>query len=149
ESVRRVVTDRGAIDVEQVVVAVGPWVKHLWRLLDLPERIVQTADGVKKGLGMWTYWQLQEGEIEVDPERYTTADGKVPPVLHVDSTEPLISDRTGELITRELWGIYFKRDRAGVQGGAVPILLGPDAQVDPYGPASPHYTARESFADYW
>src|SRR5262249_36315283 len=38
-SVRQVVTDRGAIDVEQVVVAVGPWIQHLWRLLDLPQRI--------------------------------------------------------------------------------------------------------------
>jgi glycine/D-amino acid oxidase-like deaminating enzyme len=48
-----------------------------------------------------------------------------------------------------LWGIYFKRDRHGVQGGAVPIRLGSEAHVDPYGPASPHYTAGDSFADYW
>jgi glycine/D-amino acid oxidase-like deaminating enzyme len=145
-----VLTDRGAVAVEQVVVAVGPWIKQLWHMLDLPERIdVRTAGGVKEGLPMWTYWQLQEGEIAVDPDTYTTAEGKTPPVLHVDSTEPLVSDRTGRVITRELWGVYFKRDRAGVQGGAVPLRLGTDAQVDPYGPASPHYTAQDSFADYW
>jgi glycine/D-amino acid oxidase-like deaminating enzyme len=149
-AVTGVVTDRGTVAVEQVVVAAGPWIRHLWQMLDLPARIdVLTPAGPRKGLDLWTYWQLQEGEVAVDPESYQTADGKVPPVLHVDSTEPLISDRTGEPITRELWGIYFKRDRAGVQGGAVPIRLGPEALVDPYGPASPHHTVRESFADYW
>jgi glycine/D-amino acid oxidase-like deaminating enzyme len=145
-----VLTDRGPIAVDQVVVAVGPWVKQFWQMLGLPGQIdVRTGDGLKRGVPMWTYWQLQEGEIAVDPARYITAAGEIPPVLHVDSTEPLISDRTGRLITRELWGVYFKRDRAGVQGGAVPLRLGGEAQVDPYGPASPHYTAGDSFADYW
>jgi glycine/D-amino acid oxidase-like deaminating enzyme len=149
-AVTAVVTDRGTIGVEQVVVAVGPWIRQLWQLLELPARIdVLTPTGLKKDLAMWTYWQLQEGEIVVDPDSYRTAEGKIPPVLHVDSTEPLISDRTGRAITRELWGIYFKRDRAGVQGGAVPLRLGPEAQVDPYGPASLLYTATDSFADYW
>jgi glycine/D-amino acid oxidase-like deaminating enzyme len=149
-SVAAVLTERGAIHVEQVIVAVGPWIRQLWQMLDLPARLdVLTPAGLRKDQGMWTYWQLQEGEIALDPDRYRTADGQVPPVLHVDSTEPLISDRSGKTITREPWGIYFKRDRAGVQGGAVPIRLGPEAQVDPYGPASPYYTARESFADYW
>src|SRR5260370_32826296 len=72
-----------------------------------------------------------------------------PPVIHVDSSEPLISDRTGELITDKLWGIYFKRDKRGVQGGAVPENLGTEVHVDPYGPASPHYTLKEDFVDYW
>ena len=85
----------------------------------------------------------------VDPEAYTTADGKIPSVIHVDSTEPLISDKTGKVITDELWGIYWKRDRQGIQGGAVPENLGPEAQVDPYGTQSPYYTVGEDFADYW
>jgi glycine/D-amino acid oxidase-like deaminating enzyme len=149
-AVAEVLTDRGAVAVEQVVVAVGPWIRQLWRMLELPGRIdVRTNGRVQKDVPMWTYWQLQEGEIAVDPAGYTTGDGKIPPVLHVDSTEPLVSDRTGRPITRELWGVYFKRDRAGVQGGAVPLRLGTEAQVDPYGPASPHYTAKDSFADYW
>jgi glycine/D-amino acid oxidase-like deaminating enzyme len=170
ESVAEVLTNRGPIAVDQVVVAVGPWIKQLWQMLGLPERIdIRTGDrpvsptrkrgnpntsptrkrGTTHGVPMWTYWQLQEGEIAVDPAGYTTAAGETPPVLHIDSTEPLVSDRTGRLITRELWGVYFKRDRAGVQGGAVPLRLGTEAQVDPYGPASPHYTAGDSFADYW
>lgn len=98
---------------------------------------------------MWTFWRLQEGEIRVDPDGYKTADGGQPPVLHVDSTQPLRSDRDGELITDEHWGIYFKRDRRGVQGGGTPVKLGHEAQVDPYGPDSPHYTVDDDFVDYW
>jgi glycine/D-amino acid oxidase-like deaminating enzyme len=150
DAVTEVLTDHGPIAVDHVVVAVGPWIKQFWQMLGLPGRIdVRTGDGVKQGVPMWTYWQLQEGEIAVDPAVYTTAAGETPPVLHVDSTEVLVSDRTGRLITRELWGVYFKRDRAGVQGGAVPLRLGTEAEVDPYGPASPHYTTGDSFADYW
>lgn len=149
-SVSRVNTDQGGIDVEQVVVAVGPWIEQLRALLDLPEKVdVRTNGGLEKDLQMWTYWQLQEGEIDVDPQSFQTADGKTSPVIHVDSIEPLVSDRSGKPITEELWGIYFKQDRAGVQGGAVPIRLGHAAQVDPYGPDSPLYTVGDDFADYW
>ena len=41
---------------------------------------------------MWTYWYLQEGEIDVDPRVFVTANGSVPPVLHVDSHAPLHDD---------------------------------------------------------
>jgi glycine/D-amino acid oxidase-like deaminating enzyme len=149
--VHAVHTNRGDVRVDQVVVAVGPWVKQVWTMLDLPNKIdVCTPEGERhEDLDMWTYWMLQEGEIRVDPEEYATADGKMPPVLHIDSAEPLCSDRDGSLITDDHWGIYFKRDRRGVQGGAVPIKLGPEAKVDPYGPGSPHYTVGDDFVDYW
>jgi methylglutamate dehydrogenase subunit A len=150
-AVRAVRTDRGSVEAEQVVVAVGPWVKDLWSMLGLPQEVdVRAPDGeLHRGLPMWTYWRLQEGEIRFPPERYVTADGSTPPVLHVDSAEPLYSDRSGELVTDEAWGIYFKQDRRGVQGGGVPEKLGTEAQVDPYGPASPYYTVGEDFVDYW
>jgi hypothetical protein len=51
----------------------------------------------------------------------------MPPVVHVDSSEPLLEDGTDRKITDGLWGIYFNRDRQGVQGGAVPIKLGSEA----------------------
>jgi hypothetical protein len=74
----------------------------------------------------------------------------MPPVLHIDSTEPLVSDKTGQMITDELWGIYWKRDRHGVQGGGVPEILGTEVQViNPYSPASPYYTINEDSVDYW
>lgn len=149
--VQRVFTNRGDVQVDQVVVGVGPWIKDLWTKLNLPTKVdVQTPEGkVHKDMDMWTYWQLQEGEIRVAPTEYATGDGKEPPVLHVDSTEPLFSDRNGKLITDEHWGIYFKRDRRGVQGGGVPLKIGSKAQVDPYGPASPYYTVGDDFADAW
>jgi glycine/D-amino acid oxidase-like deaminating enzyme len=151
-SVSRVITNRGPIETEQVVVCVGPWIKNIWQMLDLPLKTdVKAPDGqIFKDRDMWTYWRLQEGEIRVNPEEYAAADGKMPPVIHIDSTEPLISDKTGRTITDELWGIYWKRDRHGVQGGAVPEYLGPEVQVvDPYSPASPYYTVKEGFVDYW
>ncbi|MEM7345567.1 MAG: FAD-binding oxidoreductase [Chloroflexota bacterium] len=150
-SVNQVETNQGTIETNQVVVGAGPWVKGLWQMLDLPLKIdIKGPNGqVAKDRDMWTYWRLQEGEIQVDPLSFATADGKMPSVIHVDSTEPLISDKSGEIITDELWGIYFKRDRHGVQGGAVPENLGPEAQVDPYGTESPYYVVQEDFIDYW
>lgn len=144
-------TRQGTIETDQIVVAVGPWIKSLWRMLGLPDKIdVQDSDGqVHQDLAMWTYWRLQEGEIDVDPKMFVTADGKTPAVVHVDSCEPLISDSSGNVITDEQWGIYFKQDKHGVQGGAVPDNMGHDAQVDPYGIESPYYVVDENFIDYW
>lgn len=150
-SVKRVLTNRGPIGVETVVIGAGPWIKNFWTMLDLPMKIdILGRNGkLHRDIDMWTFWRLQEGEIRVKPEEYVTAAGKTPPVLHVDSVEPLVSDKTGETITDQLWGIYWKQDRHGVQGGGVPENLGPDAQVDPYGPQSPHYTVKEDFVDYF
>lgn len=153
DRVDRVDTNRGPIEAEQVVIAPGPWIRKLWESLGLPPTIdVHTPDGeVIKDLPMWTFWRLQEGEIRIDPEEYTTAQGAYPPVVHIDSSEPLISDKSGELITDDLWGIYFKRDRRGIQGGAVPVEIGPEAQIDPYpfSTDSQLYVVGEDFVDYW
>jgi len=150
-AVSAVQTNCGTIEAEQVVIGAGPWVKHVWTMLGLPNTIdIRKPNGeVVRDWPMWTYWRLQEGEIRLDPSAYVTADGAYPPVIHVDSSEPLVSDRTGNLITDQLWGIYFKRDKQGVQGGAVPENLGTEAKIDPYGPNSPHYTVKEDFVDYW
>src|SRR5690242_18921936 len=59
----------------------------------------------------------------------------MPTVLHVDSDVPLYDD-DGKLITDELWGNYFKQDLHGVQGGAAPIIVGHEFEVDPYPTAS-------------
>lgn len=152
-AVTAVETNRGTVIADQVIIAVGPWVKQLWLMLDLPDSIdIQTPDGdVMPDRPMWTFWRLQEGEVRVDPRQYVTSDGRYPPVIHIDSSEPLFSDRTGALVTDDLWGIYFKRDKRGVQGGAVPEHIGPDARVDPY-PFSNEardYVVGEDFVDYW
>jgi glycine/D-amino acid oxidase-like deaminating enzyme len=145
-SVRRVLTSAGPIDVEQVVIAVGPWIAGLWRELGLADKIdVRQPDGeVARDVPMWTYWYLQEGEVDVDPATFVTNDGAASPVLHVDSTMPLSTDE-GRLVTDSPWGIYFKPDRKSVQGGAAPIQLGHSFDVDPY----PTGTVAPDFPDMW
>jgi glycine/D-amino acid oxidase-like deaminating enzyme len=145
-AVTRVETSAGPIAVEQVVVAVGPWAARLWEMLGLPRRIdIRAPDGsVARDQEMWTYWYLQEGEIEVDPKLFVTSDGDLPPILHVDSNEPLQDDE-GRLVTDEPWGIYVKQDRASVQGGASPIPVGHEFDLDPY----PTGTVEPGFPDLW
>ena len=141
-------TSEGRIAIgDQLVIAPGPWAQHFWRMLGLPDTIdVRTPAGsVQKGVRMWTYWNLQEGEITVDPLMFATADGGAPPVIHLDTDAPLYSD-DGKLITDELWGIYYKRDRHGVQGGASPLTVDGDVELDPY----PSTTdVDEEFPDMW
>jgi glycine/D-amino acid oxidase-like deaminating enzyme len=147
-SIQAVETTAGRIEVgEQVVVAPGPWARRFWTMLGLPETIdVRTPSGeVVPDRPMWTYWNLQEGEIEVDPLVFATADGGAPPVIHLDTDAPLVAD-DGKLVTDELWGIYFKRDRHGVQGGASPLVVDGDVELDPY----PQTTNVDpGFADMW
>ena len=145
-AVTTVHTSAGDIEPEQVVVAVGPWIPSLWAMLDLPPRIdVRQPDGeVQPDLPMWTYWYLQEGEIAFDPARFVSDDGRSSAVLHVDSDQTLRDD-DGRLITSEPWGVYFKPDRESVQGGAQPIRLGHEIEVDPY----PTGTVEPGFPDMW
>ncbi len=45
-AVTAVQTGDGPIKVEQVVIAVGPWISGMWRMLDLPDRLdVHKPDG--------------------------------------------------------------------------------------------------------
>ncbi len=145
-AVTAVTTSAGTIAVEQVVIAVGPWIASLWELLGLPARLdVRQRDGtVAADQPMWTYWYLQEGEVVVDPATFVTADGHSSAVIHVDSDQPLRDD-DGRLITDRPWGIYFKPDRSSVQGGAAPIRLGHEFTVDPY----PTGSVDPSFPDMW
>jgi glycine/D-amino acid oxidase-like deaminating enzyme len=145
-AVTSVHTNAGDVAVEQVVVAVGPWIGTVWELLELPRRLdVRTPDGtVAPDQEMWTYWYLQEGEVAVDPATFTTADGAPSPVLHVDSDAELRDD-AGRLIADEPWGIYFKPDRDSVQGGAAPIPKGHSFDVDPY----PTGSVDPGFPDMW
>jgi len=156
DSVRAVETDQGEIACEHLVVAVGPWIRDVWSMLDLPERIPVTGtDGaVHPDNPMWTYWALQEGTLGVDPSEFVDNQGRIPPVVHVDSDQPLYDDVDARLITDEMWGIYYKPDFhfGGVQGGAAPERIDKDAgeiAVDPYGTASPEFVVGEDFVRMW
>ena len=125
-------------------------------MLALPKTIsVKGRDGkVHDGVRMWHYMALQEGTLGVDPDYQKTNDGRMPPVIHVDTDAPLYSDRDGHLITDKLWGLYYKPDFhfGGVQGGAMPAVVKPDpddVRVDPYGPKSPEFVVTDNFADMW
>ncbi len=154
-AVQAVVTDRGTVRCEHVVAAVGPWVRDLWEMLDLSATIaVRGADGqLHDDVDMWTYLLLQEGTLGVNPGLFTDTSGRMPPVMHVDSDEPLL-DEDGELITDSMWGIYYKPDFnfGGVQGGSMPVTVeknAADVAVDPYGPASPEFVVSPEFAHMW
>lgn len=142
-AVRAVETDQGTIRCDHLVVAVGPWIGDLWRMLELPDSV--DIDG--QTIPMWTYWLVQEGTVRA--ESLTDASGQPPPVIHVDTDVPLY-DQAGDLITDQPWGIYYKPDARGVQGGSMPRRLdGARVTVDPYGPKRSAHTAGPDFARLW
>jgi glycine/D-amino acid oxidase-like deaminating enzyme len=154
-AVSAVETDQGTVRCEHLIVAVGPWVRSLWSMLDLPAQVSIKGSGgtVHDGIDMWTYWSLQEGTLSVDPRFLTDNRGQLPPVVHVDSDVPLHA-ADGSLVTDRMWGIYYKPDFnfGGVQGGAMPFVVDrpPDqVAVDPYGPASPDFVVGPDFARMW
>ncbi|MEH6575516.1 MAG: FAD-binding oxidoreductase [Amphritea sp.] len=156
-SITAVETQRGTIETDYVVIGAGPWAKTFWDMLEMPNTvdIKNPTDGtIVTDIPMWVYWSLQEGTLGVDPKMQVTNDGKMPPVIHVDSNAPLYSDEDGSLITDEMWGIYYKPDFhfGGVQGGAAPFIVDKPAdkvQVDPYGPESPEFIVGAEFAHMW
>ena len=156
DAITAVVTDRGVIECDYVVLGAGPWVKSLWEMLELPGAVsIKGSDGeMHHDIPMWIFWSLQEGTLGVDPKMQRTNDGEMPPVIHVDSDAPLISDVDGSVITEEMWGIYYKPDFHfnGIQGGAAPFKVPtePDkVAVDPYGPDSPDFVVGAEFAHMW
>ncbi|WP_136659605.1 FAD-binding oxidoreductase [Nitratireductor sp. XY-223] len=155
-AIASVETSRGDIGCEHVVIGAGPWVRDFWQMLDLPKQItVKDLDGnVHENVDMWRYWQLEEGVLVVDPELGLANDGKMPPVIHVDTDAPLHSTVDGSLITDEMWGIYYKPDWhfGGIQGGASPYKVNTpvdDVAIDPYGPSSPEFVSSHEFAHMW
>jgi glycine/D-amino acid oxidase-like deaminating enzyme len=146
-SVKVVITDYGDIEVGHVIVAVGPWIKQVWDMLNLPSQVPNPRNPSQM-MPLWRFLALQEGEIEINPYIHITNDGKRPPLVHVDSDVPLYSE-DGRLVWDQPWGIYFKRDKQSVQGGAVPVDVGEECHIDPYGPRSPYYCVGDHFYDLW
>ena len=86
--------------------------------------------------GCGTTWRCRKARSASIRSYQKLNDGRMPPVIHVDTDAPLHSDRDGTLITDKLWGIYYKPDFhfGGVQGGAMPASVDcePDeVRVDP------------------
>jgi glycine/D-amino acid oxidase-like deaminating enzyme len=147
-------TPKGSIACDYVVVGAGPWAENFWKMLDLPKRIdIKDRDGkVHKDLKMWTYLCLQEGTLGVEPSFGMANNGKMPPVVHLDTDAPLYSSEDGSLITKDMWGIYYKPDFnfKGIQGGSMPDEVDKeDVDVDPYGIDSPEFIVGPDFAHMW
>jgi methylglutamate dehydrogenase subunit A len=156
KAISALITDQGLIHTDYVVVGAGPWIKSIWEMLDLPKFIsIKGRNGkLHHNIRMWTYWCLQEGTLGVDPNLQKTNDGGMPPVIHMDTDQPLYSEVDGSLITDKLWGLYYKPDFCfgGIQGGAMPYKIETDpdeVKVDPYGPESPEFIVGEGFAEMW
>jgi glycine/D-amino acid oxidase-like deaminating enzyme len=153
DQVSAVVTNRGTIACEQVVVGAGPWVPHFWRMLELPETTEILVDGELIKRPTWLYWALQEGTLAIEPGYLTDNNGNVPPVIHIDTDVPLHDDE-GNLLVAEPWGIYYKPDFnfGGIQGGYMPSKVDKpfdEVAVDPYGEASPDFVVNDNFRIIW
>jgi len=134
--VKSVQTSHGVIRPELVVIGAGPWSGHMWRKLGLPETVkLKRADGTAVERPIFTYWRLREGSIQTS-RPFLRNDGELGPVIHLDHSIPLVDPVTREQVDSGPWGIYWKKDATGVQGGGVPIPLGDDAAIEPYGRAN-------------
>ena len=167
-AVSAVETTAGSIETELFVAGPGPWSGHVWRMLDLPAEVrvakrdepvspigdaprVEADGGAHEVRPIVTYWKLQEGDFWLDDVDLRDAGGREPPVVHLDHTVVLRSDRDGRVIDDGPWGIYYKIGRRGfgVQGGGVPIRLGNEVELEPYGHANPDHIVGDEFTDYF
>ncbi len=153
--VTAVKTTQGSIKCDAVVLAAGAWNPKHWAWLGhAPTLDLHYPDGgVINGQDMWTYWRLLEGEVYIH-EPYRTADDRDPPVLHVElMNTPVLDPQSGGELGDHMYAYvrYAKErmDKPGVQGGTIPVKLGPEAVVDPYGHANDEYQAEPWFADYY
>ncbi|MGB1361201.1 MAG: NAD(P)/FAD-dependent oxidoreductase [Alphaproteobacteria bacterium] len=156
DAIKSVKTDKGNIECEKVIVAVGPWAHKFWEMLELPKTVdIKSADGtMHEGVDMWRYWMLEEGVLGVEPGFLMQNDGSMPPVIHVDTDQPLHSCVDGSLLHEGGWGIYYKPDFHfnGVQGGAMPYPVNKpveQVQLDPYGIDNPEFIVDDNFAHMW
>jgi methylglutamate dehydrogenase subunit A len=145
--VSAVLTDRGAIRCDHVVLAAGMWAPQLWRMLD--RDVTVEVAGVRTPLV--SLLKAQEGDFALPGVGLQAAAGHRAPVIHFDAEGPLHSDRDGRLLTGDPWGIYFRMGQTGtgVTVGGLPQALGADAALDPYGPAvNRSHIAGEEFSEF-
>ncbi len=140
-------TSRGTVSCETLVVAPGPWVERIWRLLGLRPEI--GAPGAEPE-PLIAYWKAQEGEFELPGVGLAGRAGPEPPVLHLDQEGELRSDRDDRVIHSGPWGIYLRMGRTGtgVTGGGLPERLA-DPDLDPYGPENPEHAAGSEFEEFF
>ena len=155
-SVTAVETDHGSIACEQVVVGAGAWTPEHWEWLGGPSHLdVLYPDGhVTEQMDRWTYWRLLEGEVLL-PEGvdFRTAQHRDSPVLHVELMNTPVYSDDGRFLKDHFYSyVRYAAERVGapgLQGGTIPVKIGPRAAVEPYGHLNDTYQAEEWFADYY
>ena len=155
-SVTAVDTDQGSISCEQVVVGAGAWTPEHWDWLGGPSKLdVRYPDGhLSEQMDMWTYWRLLEGEVLL-PEGvdFRTAQHQDSPVLHVELMNTPVYTDDGRMLKDHFYSyVRYAAERVGapgLQGGTIPVKIGPRAAVEPYGHLNDEYQAEEWFADYY
>lgn len=153
--VKSVETTAGTIAGDVVILCMGAWIAEHWKMLGRPMHLdVGYQDGsFAANKDMWTYWRLLEGEVYYDGPYYT-ADNLNPPIIHIELMNTPVNDPvTGEELDDNVY-VYWKNgtermERPGIQGGGMPIEIGPEANTEPYGHANDEYQAEDVFADYF
>jgi glycine/D-amino acid oxidase-like deaminating enzyme len=127
----RALTSDGPLEFETLVLATGPW--------------GELFDGVELH-----YMKAQEGEFALAGAGLSGRAGSEAPVVHLDQSEPLRSDRDGSILVDGPWGIYFRMGRTGtgITGGGLPVMLD-SPELDPYGPDNPAHAAEPEFKDFF
>ena len=107
-----------------------------------------TLNGAKRPL--LEYWKAQEGEFALAGAGLSGRAGGEAPVVHLDQSGPLRSDRDGRVLVGGAWGIYFRMGRTGtgITGGGLPVFLS-RPRLDPYGPDNPEHGAEPAFRDFF
>jgi glycine/D-amino acid oxidase-like deaminating enzyme len=156
DRVRAVRTSEGDVKADCVVIATGAWMPRHWAWLGRsPKLDLRYPDGsIAREQDMWIFWRLLEGEVHLDGTGYRTAEGRDPPVLHVELMNTPVVTEDGRTFEGKHFYTYvrYAAERIGapgVQGGTIPIRLGPEAVLDPYGHANDLYQADDWFADYY
>jgi glycine/D-amino acid oxidase-like deaminating enzyme len=148
EEVEAVLTSEGRLECEAVVAAPGPWAGRLWHLLgQAPE--VELA-GSERPRPFIEFWKAQEGQFALPGVGLAGRAGLEAPVVHLDQSGGLRSDRDGRELQPGAWGIYFHMGRTGtgVIGGGLPVLM-PEPELEPYGPENPAHAAEAGFAEFF
>lgn len=154
--VQAVETSAGKIKCDMLIVGGGAWTPTHWDWLGLSNKLdIKYPDGhLETGADMWTYWRLLEGEVFLpDGVDFRDTNGHDAPVLHVELMDTPVVTEDGRHISDEFYMyVRYAAERVGVpglQGGTIPIQIGNEAHVEPYGHLNPHYQADDWFADYY
>ena len=133
-----------------VVAGVGPWVQQVWGMLDLPQQVDVRHDGaLHTGLNMWTYWQLQEGEIRSTSNSYVTAEGQdaAGHPHRLERAAPGGPDRRG--FATDCGGSTSSATAKGSRAELCRSSWGAKRRWTPTGRAARTTPSRDDFAEYW